>query len=44
MWASAQNVDRIVTVYRAAKRTGRVLVLDLYAAVALRATSRDGAS
>ena len=41
VWASAQNIDRIVTVYRAAKRTGRVLVVDLYAAVVLRATGRD---
>ena len=29
--ASAQNVDRIVTLYRACKRTGRTLVLDLCA-------------
>ena len=41
MWASSQNIDRIVTVYRAAKRTGRVLVVELYAAVVLRATGRD---
>ena len=41
VWASSQNIDRIVTVYRAAKRTGRVLVVDLYAAVVLRATGRD---
>lgn len=27
---SAQNIDRTVTLYRAAKRTGRKLVLDLY--------------
>ena len=41
VWASAQNIDRIVTVYRAAKRTGRVLIVDLYAAAVLRATGRD---
>lgn len=29
---SAQNIDRTVTLYRAAKRTGRDLVIDLYAA------------
>ena len=29
---SAQNIDRAVTLYRAAKRTGRTLVVDLYAA------------
>jgi ribonuclease J len=30
--ASAQNIDRGVSIYRAAKRTGRTLVIDLYAA------------
>jgi ribonuclease J len=29
---SAQNIDRLVTAYRAAKRTGRELVVDLYGA------------
>jgi ribonuclease J len=32
---SAQNVDRTVTLYRAAKRTGRTLVVDLYTAEVL---------
>jgi ribonuclease J len=27
---SAQNIDRTVTIYRACKRTGRTLILDLY--------------
>lgn len=36
--ASAQNIDRMVTLYRACKRTGRTLVIDLYAAEVLRAT------
>ena len=36
--ASAQNIDRIVSLYRACKRTGRTLVLDLYAMEILRAT------
>lgn len=36
--ASAQNVDRVVSLYRACKRTGRTLVLDLYAAEVLAAT------
>lgn len=39
--ASAQNIDRIVSVYRACKRTDRVLVLDLYAMEILRATGND---
>lgn len=37
---SAQNIDRVVTVYRAAKRTGRQLLVDAYAAEVLRATER----
>ncbi|WP_131114267.1 MBL fold metallo-hydrolase [Lichenihabitans psoromatis] len=36
--ASAQNIDRMVSIYRAAKRTGRTLLIDLYAAEMLRAT------
>jgi len=35
---SAQNLDRIVTIYRACKRAGRTLVIDLYAATILAAT------
>jgi len=35
---SAQNIDRIVSIMRASKRTGRKLVLDLYAAAILEAT------
>jgi len=35
---SAQNIDRIVSVFRACKRTGRTLVIDLYAAAVLEAT------
>lgn len=38
--ASAQNIDRVVSVFRAARRTGRTLVVDLYAAEILRATGR----
>jgi len=38
---SAQNIDRVVTIYRAAKRTGRSLVIDAYAAEVLKATGRD---
>lgn len=39
--ASAQNIDRMVTLYRACKRSGRTLILDLYAAEILRATGND---
>ena len=41
VWASAQNIDRMVTVFRAARRSGRVLLIDLYTAVVLEATGRD---
>jgi ribonuclease J len=35
---SSQNIDRIVSVMRASKRTGRKLVIDLYTAAILEAT------
>lgn len=35
---SAQNIDRVVTIYRAAKRSGRKLIVDAYAAEVLKAT------
>ena len=37
---SAQNIDRLVTLYRAAKRAGRIFVLDLYGATIASATER----
>ena len=39
--ASAQNIDRIVSLYRACKRTGRTLILDAYAMEILRATGNE---
>jgi ribonuclease J len=36
--ASAQNIDRVVSILRASKRTGRRLVIDLYTAAILEAT------
>lgn len=41
VFSSTQNVDRLVTVYRACKRAGRTLVTDLYAATIAAATGRD---
>ncbi len=41
MHTSAQNIDRIVSLYRACKKTGRTLVIDLYAAAILEATGND---
>jgi ribonuclease J len=38
---SAQNIDRVVTIYRAAKRTRRTLIVDAYAAEILKATDYD---
>jgi diguanylate cyclase (GGDEF)-like protein len=38
---SAQNVDRIVSIFRAARRTGRRLVIDLYAAAILESGMRQ---
>lgn len=38
---SPQNIDRLVTLFRAAKRAGRLFVLDLYAATITAATGRD---
>lgn len=35
---SSQNIDRLVTLYRAAKRTGKTLVVDLYTATMAVAT------
>jgi ribonuclease J len=38
---SSQNIDRIVSIIRASKRTGRTLVIDLYTAVILEATGNS---
>lgn len=38
VWASSQNLDRVVTIFRAALASGRVMVVDLYTAVILEAT------
>jgi len=37
LWCSGQNIDRLVTAYRACKRTGRQLIVDMYTASILRA-------
>jgi ribonuclease J len=37
---SGQNIDRLVSVYKAARRAGRVLILDLYGAAIAAATGR----
>ena len=41
VWCSGQNIDRIVTVFRACKKAGRQLILDMYAAHVFRATGNS---
>jgi ribonuclease J len=36
VWCSGQNIDRLVTVYRACRRTGRQFISDMYTAHILR--------
>jgi len=38
---SVQNIDRIVSIFRACKKTGKTLVIDLYTAVVLEATGNN---
>jgi ribonuclease J len=38
---SSQNIDRIVTIYRACKKAGKKLVIDLYTAAILEATGNN---
>lgn len=38
VWCSGQNIDRIVTIFRACKRAGRQFIIDVYTAEILRAT------
>ena len=38
--SSAQNIDRLVTVYRAARRSGRTLLVDLYTATVVQSIGR----
>lgn len=38
VWCSGQNIDRIVTVFKACKRANRQFIIDMYTAEILRAT------
>lgn len=38
VWCSSQNIDRLVTIYKACVRAGRQLIIDVYTAEVLRAT------
>lgn len=41
IFSATQNIDRLVTTYRACKKAGRTLVIDLYTATVAAATRRD---
>lgn len=41
VWTSSQNIDRIVTIFKACKKADRQLIMDLYTAEILRATGND---
>jgi ribonuclease J len=38
VWTSGQNIDRLVTLFKAVKRSGRQLIMDMYTAEILRET------
>lgn len=38
VWTSGQNIDRLVTIFKTCKKSGRQLILDLYTAEILRVT------
>ncbi len=38
VWASGQNIDRLVTIFKACMKSGRQLILDMYTAEILRVT------
>ncbi|TAK42667.1 MAG: MBL fold metallo-hydrolase [Betaproteobacteria bacterium] len=41
VWTSGQNIDRLVTIFKACQRSGRQLVLDMYTAEILRVTGNS---
>jgi ribonuclease J len=41
VWCSGQNIDRLVTIYRAARHVGKQLIVDMYTAGVLRAIGND---
>jgi ribonuclease J len=41
VWCSGQNIDRIVTIFRACKRARRQFIIDMYTAHVLRATGNQ---
>ena len=43
IYTSGQNIDRLVSIYRACKRTGKILAIDFYVANVLKELSEFGA-
>jgi ribonuclease J len=41
VWCSGQNIDRIVTIFKACRRAGRQFIVDMYTAEMLRATGNE---
>lgn len=41
VWCSGQNIDRLVSIFRAAKRSGRQFIVDMYTAHILKATGNQ---
>lgn len=41
VWCSGQNLDRIVTIFKASQRAGRQFIIDLYTGEMLRATGNE---
>jgi ribonuclease J len=41
VWSSGQNIDRLVTVFKACRAAKRQLIIDMYTAEILRATGND---
>lgn len=41
VWCSGQNIDRIVTIFKACKQVGRQFIVDMYTAEILRATGNE---
>ncbi|MCH8858963.1 MAG: hypothetical protein IID54_05200 [Proteobacteria bacterium] len=41
VWCAGQNIDRLVTIFRACRRAGRQFIIDMYTAEILRATGNE---
>ena len=41
VWSSGQNIDRLVTIFKACRKSGRQFIIDVYTAEILRATGNE---